>query len=61
MIDISVLDLDLDQRIVIPEEDSKELGIPQSILVSELMEAIEIEKEPKKKMVEIESDLNMEL
>ena len=49
------------QRIVIPAEAAEELGISRSTTVGELFEAIEIPEEPAQEMVEIESDLNMEL
>jgi hypothetical protein len=61
MIDISVLDLNPEQNIVIPAEDAENLGISRNITVNELIEAMEIPEEPKQEMVEIESDLNMEL
>ena len=61
MIDISVLDMNPEQNIVIPADEAEKLGISRSITVGELIEAMEIPAEPKQEMVEIESDLNMEL
>ncbi len=61
MIDEHVLGLGNGQRIVIPADAAEELDIPRSTTVGELIKAMEIPAQPEQEMVEIESDLNMEL